>query len=698
MASEPVDYHARLEGAKRTLRAINGKPYKGAINSMPPRQSPILSKPDVLATRSQRATSILDNFALLQAILDRHEGTIRRRWLDNKKPKQRLELIRKAWGTEMPSFHRPDFFQGPSKGDEWQQDTMTKEQEAYMCPYINEEDLLKPRNLLWFMVSRGRHHPSSFAATDYQAMHAVLTAQAAIYRGDLPDHVMMFTGRKDYTSYGECLNIHEHPDAGTWLAMGQGPPVSDGLLILEAQQRIMLFLVACVQSILHDVECLSQGPKRSVPMLSGETSTGFASLATTVARAPYLPPAQLDFDRIVSLLTTSRDSAANHLWSLREDPGYYRDYVLELKEHRFEMIKPVSQNVDPMNPKHEVTLWTTTLRENFSIDHLQYEIFSELHSQALCLRQMSQSHDSVIQPEHILPEPYLQAILRFRYYLNEAFMVTTQYKLPFAGSPPWRNLYYREIIDEATGACALLDKRDYRLNAAQRRLGFILGKLTTYRDRSSANEEHTDTGTRCMRAIGITKIVDCLQHCVESEPDAKAMLTPYIASSIGTLATISECLHQLELYQPWASTFDSMLTPDRLHGLRSDYAERSLQVLKRVGTALQSYNLDPRWGQLARLGAPTRGRFSYPIWRRKNEETVKALRTAESDLDAFWNGLDKVILEKLSEMGESHLQDWLKEPRDLQRTAPWVEPLTSKVPSAAVSLHRSVQELDLTRQ
>jgi hypothetical protein len=362
------------------------------------------------------------------------------------------------------------------------------------------------------------------------------------------------------------------------------------------------------------------------------------------------------------------------------------------------MIKVKPHTMDLMDPKDEVTFWTKTLGENLMTDHLQYEVFSELHSQALCLRQMSKSYASVVQPKHILPEPYLQAMLRFRNYPNEAFMIVTQYKLPHAGSPPWRNHYYRETIDADRGTSAIIHKEDGRLSPVQRRLGFILEKLTTFRDRSSANEEHADIHTRSMKRIGITKIVDTLQHCVESEPDAKTMLTPYIASSIGTLATISECLHQLELYQPWASSFDKMLTPDRLDVLRSDYAERALQVQKIIGTALQAFNAEPRWGRLGRIGAPTTGRFSYPIWRRKNEKTVTALRTAEGDLDAFWNGLDKEMMKALDELKESHLRSWFKQPRELQRTPPWVEPLICNDSSTALNLHTSVKELDLTRQ
>ena len=62
--------------------------------------------------------------------------------------------------------------------------------------------------------------------------------------------------------------------------------------------------------------------------------------------------------------------------------------------------------------------------------------------------------------------------------------------------------------------------------------------------------------------------MDYLQHLVESKAEAKEMPTPYIASPLGNLATITECLRQLELYQPWASTFEPMMTLEIFKKLR----------------------------------------------------------------------------------------------------------------------------------
>jgi hypothetical protein len=704
--SRNTDGHTHA--VRRKLTQLNNQPYldglKSLVDSLPPPHSlqpQLLLKPNVLKLRSQRVTSILDNFSILRSILDRHEGTIHRRWQHNKKPKQRLELLRRAWGTDMASSHRPEF-EFFCKNDKWKNDNQTKVREAYLWPYINEEDPLQSRDLLSFIASRGRHHPSTFAATDLQAIYTTLIHETFLSSANLPGHVMMFTGRENAGRYGELPNVTEHPEAAVWLMVGQGSRVSDGLLVLEAQERTMSFLLACVQLILHDVEDPSQGPKQLAPTLTSDAGSEFASLVTTASRAPYLPPAQLDLDRIISLLSARRDQAANHLWSLHEDPGYYHDYVLELKEHSHEMVKPKEdapeQGIDPNDPKQELFFWSWILRTAFATDYLQYQMYSELYAQAQSLRDMLRSSASLIDPERILPEPFMHAMLRFRYFLNETFLCLTQTTLPYTGSPLWRNRYYREVFDATSTTETLFLKQPCRMTAVQVALQDYLARFATFTDRSAANQNSTDLRAFGLQMIGITKIMDAFQNFVETTPAAKALLTPYLASSIGDLATISECLHQLELYQPWANSFDAMLTTDRARSLRSDYAERIVLVEDTVMHVLSTFNGHPRVSQLGRIGAPTKGRFAYPVWRSKNEETVRILRTAESDLDKLWNALDKRLMEKLSEKGESHLLSWLKQPHELHRTAPWVEPSTSKVHSAAMSLHKSVQELDLTRQ
>jgi len=111
--------------------------------------------------------SIFENFGTLGSILDRHEATIHRRWL-KKSNKLRLAVIREAWGVKMAPTHRPDF-EALEIESESKRLSGTDYRDSYLFPYINEEDLGKPRSLLLLMSTRGRCHPSELAISEYAA-------------------------------------------------------------------------------------------------------------------------------------------------------------------------------------------------------------------------------------------------------------------------------------------------------------------------------------------------------------------------------------------------------------------------------------------------------------------------------------------------------------------------------------------------
>jgi hypothetical protein len=90
--------------------------------------------------------------------------------------------------------HRPDFeLRYRDKG--WKAANSSKVLEGYMCPYVNEEDLINPRHLLSFISSRGRIHPSCFAAADsYELLDDLYGEAAETYLSHY--HMMMFEGRQ----------------------------------------------------------------------------------------------------------------------------------------------------------------------------------------------------------------------------------------------------------------------------------------------------------------------------------------------------------------------------------------------------------------------------------------------------------------------------------------------------------------------
>jgi hypothetical protein len=481
--------------------------------------SVVLSITAALAERSVHATSIIHGYALLRTILDRHEATVHRRWL-NKSKKERRELIVEAWGA-MPLSHRPDweYMNNMTRMNQHEitPDFMDDTADAFMWPYINQEDLTKPRSLLLFLASRGRNHPAAFAAADLEAMH-IGTSLKMLGNAKLPGYAMMFTDRQDHESYGELAQIDTASDASEHV--NRGLSAGQGLLILHVQKATMEFLNRCSRLILHDFSTaeIFNSPLLPAPAPSPEKDTGFASLAVMAAEAPYRLPAQLDFDRIVSLLTAKRDQAADHVWSLREDPGYFRDYAYEIHEHRIERINSESGFPNPdLEAKHEVKYWTRVLWETIITDFIQLEMFSELLTQAEALRQVYKTNAVSVQPDHDLPAPYMHSILRFRYFLSEAALTVSQAKLHVFQSLPWRDHYSCTVLEDSNAANIVGLRHPCRLDDIQKRLHVYLAPFVAYKDRRSANHSHIDASTIEMKLFGMTTMMDGLQHLIEPE-------------------------------------------------------------------------------------------------------------------------------------------------------------------------------------
>lgn len=271
-------------------------------------QLPALSPMEAVEKWYASATSIQRDFQFLERVLDTHEAMIHKRWLKKTKEQPRAIPL-SAWGPEMPQFHRPDWSvleERKKTGRPCGRDY--KANNALMWPYINQEDLIKPRSLLLFLASRGRNHPAEFAAADLEAMHLGVSIKF-IGIGHLPGYVMMFSDRRDIGNYGESVRVDTLPPATERSLVEQGTSVNEGLLILGAQEKTLNFLTNCSSLILHDISTweIITNPPLPAPASSLEVDTGFASLETMAAEAPYRLPAKIDFGRIVSLLGARRD-------------------------------------------------------------------------------------------------------------------------------------------------------------------------------------------------------------------------------------------------------------------------------------------------------------------------------------------------------------------------------------------------------
>jgi hypothetical protein len=263
----------------------------------------------------------------------------------------------------MAPVHRPDVDAFYSwRESEGRRDAGTKYKDYYMWPHINQEDLSDTRALLLLLNARGRNPPSAFAGADIDVIHFGMAGRV-INPIFLNGHVIMLNGFTENThEYGKLLSCDDDPDASDWYCTQKQFMPGEGLLVLEAQGKLLAFLEKCCRLILLDFpeETIVSNlfPVQTEPPRKSENAiTGFDSLAVMAAEAPYRVPARLDLDRIHSLLQAQASAAEDHLWSLRENPGYFASMVLDAKEHRQEMIKDWHENAHPiLNPSRQHTL------------------------------------------------------------------------------------------------------------------------------------------------------------------------------------------------------------------------------------------------------------------------------------------------------------------------------------------------------
>ncbi|KAI9039376.1 uncharacterized protein KD926_009519 [Aspergillus affinis] len=326
---------------------------------------------------SARSDRIYDNYVTLHRILQRHEERIRKLW-PKKNRGQRLEIILDAW-PDMPEIHRPDF----AAFREVMDYQTHKHKGWFVWPYTKQEDLRGPKALPLLLNSRGRHVPSHFAAADWTC-HGL--------NG-------MTENSRDY---GKLMSWDDHPDAFHWFLSSKKFLPGEGLLVLEAQDGLLDFLVKCSLRILHDIArsaIISDiFPNFPEPQFQDEGEiTGFESLSVMAAEAPYRVPAKLNILRIESLLRARASAAEDHLWALREGPEYFANVLLEEKEHRPEWLEDVNGNKHPLLREEEI-IWRRIMGWVVGDAYIMVEMFSELTRQAGELAALHDKYASCISP------------------------------------------------------------------------------------------------------------------------------------------------------------------------------------------------------------------------------------------------------------------------------------------------------------
>ncbi|KAI1447037.1 hypothetical protein F5Y02DRAFT_50465 [Annulohypoxylon stygium] len=626
---------------------------------------PLLSPAEVRREAHEKSGKILANYRLLEEILKRHEDKIQKRW-EKKSRAQRLNILLNSW-PDMPISHRPDVASFIKYGGKMGC-TPGQERGAFMWPYINQEDLIKPKSLPLLLNARGRNHPTNFAAADGDAMHLGHVTMAII-PGFLNQHVMVLNGTTRDDEYGELLAWDDHEDAFDWMHTRRQFNPGEGLLILEAQDRLLESLIAWCRQILHDipvgdlVSSIYPTTEHEPPHKMNADNTGAPPLATMTEEAPYRLPSDIDLIHIESLLSARVALAEDHIWSLREDPSYFSDCLFEIREHRLEMLKDVYGDIHPtLKPPREGLLWTRVVGNVLIEAYFQLEIFSKLKKQASRLRELREQHVNDIFPGKDLPEEYLSALLKFRHYLNQAAKgPLNQLKSAVPASPHLRSFFVRQVPTSADSSTIIVSsKSGVKMDKTEQHLIWLL--QTLWEDGQN------------LFLLRLPLAVDELNRLLDAERKARQLISSYVAMIIGELSIITECLRQIDTYFPWATSFEDFLVN------REDDIKKEFSKSTAAEARLLAASRDTVLTRIVSFADPSDKKFEYPIGKKRSRENIEKLRRAEACLDAFWAKADDLMFSNVGSLGGTALKQLLTQPRLLHRTPEWTEPSKPKEP------------------
>lgn len=226
------------------------------------------------------------------------------------------------------------------------------------------------------------------------------------------------------TTYGRLVSWDDDHDAKERLNISPHWAIDpgQGLLSLEIQDRIMHFLVECCRSILHDVSELGSvanppHPVSSQPLAATIDASEYPTTVALAIERQYRAPAAFDYKRMRSIMGAKCHEAEDHIWSLREDPSYFADTLLEWSEHRSERISSRNgkdHSVGWKKTQNHAVFWERVIAWATADAYASLIDWNILEKQLSLLQELSEKHCEAISPEKRLPPEYLQALLNFR--------------------------------------------------------------------------------------------------------------------------------------------------------------------------------------------------------------------------------------------------------------------------------------------
>jgi hypothetical protein len=587
--------------------------------------------------------SICEDYITLNAIIIRHEALIRKRWL-KKSTSQRRAVLLETW-PDMTESHRPDCLELANNLKEALQlrDKITSPSDACTWPYVNLEDLLKPKSLLIFLNARGRNAPMSFARSEHK-FNPLAECSPCRPEPEVDKYLLYLSSDPDPLQYGSTITLdkdrekYKHNEDGWYLCM------RPALHILYTQERILRFLVACCRHILHDMSAeqwmsadVLDEPSKSELELRDDV--GHTTFADSLAIAPYRQRGSLDLPRLRGYIESLAMDAKDHLWALREDPSYFCDTILEVGDYEPALI------LDDKGRTHPVI--DTTHNKLHVIRDMVAEAYRSLQIWEEMLRVLKELETICCDTPK---DRFASLMSEFNCRAHAACNVLTVLVCTYASSAPtMRRLYRRRnIMKNGKERPSIVSEPGGCRSMGEKKALLIFDCFFTEMNK-------LDDGR-------IYYVLDNLDMLVQKDETVQALLTPKLARLITQLSLASECAFQ---YSLWLNTPSALgVNMDAEHTHDHDF----LGWLRTVNNCHFPVHLID----------PTRGKLRYPAHKAHNRSNVMAMRTAEANLDAFWDWVDAYFEQKTGVGQHDVIRRCVLEGGQMRRTPPWDKPLQEK--------------------
>jgi hypothetical protein len=595
---------------------------------------------EAIATEAAELSSeIVCNRELLWDILDRHEDALRKRWM-KKSTTWRKTILSVIW-PDMASCHRPDLHYllkaahlrknglrlGSTVG-------------AFVWPYINMEDLSRERSILYLVHTRGRYAPSVFVYADLETCDLGLRTQTIGLPLELNGYTMLLEGNTVET-YGRLMAWGDDDHLRSGFTPGEG------LLILKIQQKVLQFLVNWCEKVLDNKADVLATQFPVCPMLDLPTIPWkWPNLEVLNTYAPLLTPQQTSWGGMKVLIDARYRAAQDHLWALKEDPGYFEEFVLQDLEHRLEGVHDSYGNVAPEYDTPQ--FWDRNLAVILDEAYQAVVIWHVLAKHVQLPMELYDKYVQELDLRYPLPSEYrekIQLLKALLVYSSRYAQTSLEAMLP--SSPPIRSLFLRAKANGVDDKWKITVRSD--IDVLHDPLLLLHGQMADL---------------KMYLRYGSKDLVDETERLVFNEAEQKKRVTRMVAEQFSELGLFLWLQHETEIYYPWVTkTNDDAATHERiveqLPIIYSDIYKSSPQTMSLV---------------LNKVGSPHDHKFSYPCDQRYTRENSIALWKAERNLDLFWQEVEKQYETLAGKTLDDHFAHHFSVQFELDRTPEWIEP------------------------